>query len=208
MDIGFLTLSKVFDVMTPFVVGANYKPELPDYLKNITPEQAGENARIQQKQRAFERHIRKEKERLAVAKELKDLDRIQKSQLKLKMLESGLAKLVKDNDFLIRKKERERYYNNPESYNKAKRKMEKAVEKEYNQFNEKLTQKLSKDQYKDLTSHDLKRIRKVMAENMELGQRLQLKQSAEASQMTHIKDTDEYLMRINNGERPSYFEKN
>lgn len=47
-----------------------------------------------------------------------------------------------------------------------------------------------------------------MKENDELGQRLQLKRSAEASQMTHIKDTDEYLRRINNGERPSYFEKN
>lgn len=195
-------------MMTPFIIGVNYKPELPDYLKNLTPEQAEENARTQQKQRAFERHIRKEKERLAVAKELKDVDRIQKSQLKLKTLKSGLAKLVKDNDFLIRKKERERYYKNQESYSSVKQRMEKAIEKEYNKFNERLNQKLSKEQYRDLTSHDLKRINKVMSEHEELARRLQLKRSAEASQMTHIKDTDEYLRRINNGERPSYFEKN
>ncbi|RLK63163.1 capsid protein [Atopobacter sp. AH10] len=194
-------------MMTPFVVGANYKPELPDYLKNLTPEQAEENARTQQVQRAYERNIRKEKERLAVAKELKDTEQIQKSQLKLKTLESGLTKLVRGNDFLIRKKERELYYKNQESYSGVKQRMGKAIEEEYNQFNERLTQKLSKDQYRDLTSHDLKRIRKVMAENEELGKRLQLKIS---KQMQHIYETEDYKERVerdlNKGKTPpSYF---
>lgn len=193
--------------MILFVVGANYKPELPDYLKNITPEQAEENARTQQKQRVFERHIRKEKERLAVAKELKDVDRIQKSQLKLKTLESGLAKLVKDNDFLIRKKERERYYKNQESYSSVKQRMEKAIEKEYNKFNERLNQKLSKEQYRDLTSHDLKRINKVMSEHEELARRLQLK---ERKQKQHIYGTEDYKESVKRdlikyGTKPSYF---
>nr|WP_306468403.1 phage minor capsid protein [Facklamia hominis] len=196
-------------MMTPFIIGANYKPELPDYLKNLTPEQAEENARTQQVQRAYERNIRKEKERLAVAKELKDVDRIQKSQLKIKALESGLMKLVKDNDFLIRKKERERYYNNLESYNKAKQNMEKVIEKEYNKFNEKLNQKLSKEQYRDIISHDLKRINKVMSEHEELARRLQLK---ERKQKQHIYGTDDYKERVkrdlNKGKTPPSYFKN
>ncbi|PKY89709.1 capsid protein [Falseniella ignava] len=186
-------------MMTPFIIGANRKPDLPDYLKNITPEQAEENARMQQRQRAFERNIRKEKERLAVARELKDVDRIQKSQLKINSMESSLAKLIKGNEFLVRKQERERYYNNPESYNKAKQNMEKAIEKEYNKFNERLKQKLSKEQYRDLTSHDLKRINKVMSENIELGQRLRLKNN---KQDQHIIGTEQYNIR-NDGQ--SYF---
>ena len=194
-------------MMTPFIIGANRKPDLPDYLKDITPEQAEENARVQQRQRAFERNITKEKERLAVARELKDVDRIQKSQLKINSMESSLAKLIKGNEFLVRKQERERYYNNPESYNKAKRKMEKMIEKEYNRFNERLNQKLSKEQYRDLISHDLKRIRKVMAENEELGERLKLKV---IKQKQHIYGTEDYKERVerdlNKGKPlPSYF---
>lgn len=194
-------------MMTPFIIGANKKPELPDYLKSITPEQAEENARVQQRQRAFERNIRKEKERLAVAKELKDVKRMQQSQLKINSMESSLAKLIKGNEFLVRKQERERHYNNPESYNKAKQNMEKAIEKEYNRFNERLKQKLSKEQYRDLTSHDLKRIRKVMAENEELGERLKLKI---IKQKQHIYGTEDYKERVerdlNKGKPlPSYF---
>lgn len=180
-------------MMTPFIIGANRKPDLPDYLRDITPEQAEENARVQQRQRAFERNIRKEKERLAVAKELKDVKRMQQSQLKINSMESSMAKLIKGNEFLVRKQERERYYNNPESYNKAKRNMEKAIEKEYNRFNERLKQKLSKEQYRDLTSHDLKRIRKIMAENEELGERLKLKV---IKQKQHIYGTEDYKERV------------
>ena len=194
-------------MMTPFIIGANRKPDLPDYLKDITPEQAEENARVQQRQRAFERNIRKEKERLAVARELKDVDRIQKSQLKINSMESSLAKLIKGNEFLVRKQERKRYYKNPESYHKAKRNMEKSIEKEYNKFNEKLKQKLSKEQYRDLTSHDLKRINKVMSEHEELARRLQLK---ERKQKQHIYGTEDYKERVkrdlNKGKTPpSYF---
>ena len=65
--------------MTPFIIGAKKKANLPEHLKNITPEQAEENARTQQRQRTFERNVRKEKEHLVVARELKDVDRIQKS---------------------------------------------------------------------------------------------------------------------------------
>lgn len=194
-------------MMTPFIMGANKKPELPDYLKNITPEQAEENARTQQRQRTFERNIRKEKERLAVARELKDVDRMQQSQLKINSMESSLAKLIKGNEFLVRKQEREHYYNNPESYSKAKQNMEKAIDKEYNRFNERLNQKLSKNQYWDLTSHDVKRIRKVMAENEELGERLKLKV---IKQKQHIYGTEDYKERVerdlNKGKPlPSYF---
>lgn len=194
-------------MMTPFIIGANRKPDLPDYLKDITPEQAEENARVQQRQRAFERNIRKEKERFAVARELKDVDRMQQSQLKINSMESSLAKLIKGNEFLVRKQERERYYKNPESYNKAKRNMEKSIEKEYNRFNERLNQKLSKEQYRDLTSHDLKRINKVMSEHEELARRLQLK---ERKQKQHIYGTEDYKERVKRdlvkyGTKPSYF---
>ena len=77
--------------------------------------------------------------------------------------------------------------------------MEKAIEKEYNRFNERLNQKLSKEQYRDLTSHDLKRINKVMSENIELGQRLRLKNN---KQDQHIIGTEQYNIR-NDGQ--SYF---
>ena len=42
-------------------------------------------------------------------------------------MESSLAKLIKDNEFLVRKQERKSYYNNPESYNKAKQNTEKMI---------------------------------------------------------------------------------
>ena len=53
--------------MTPFIPGVNYMPDIDDDLKNLTEEQAIENANVQSKQRAMERAIRSTKERLHVA---------------------------------------------------------------------------------------------------------------------------------------------
>ena len=58
--------------MTPYIPGANYKPDLPDELRDLTPEQAIENANVQAKQRALERSIRQSKEFLHVAEKLGD----------------------------------------------------------------------------------------------------------------------------------------
>lgn len=78
--------------------------------------------------------------------------------------------------------------------------VEKEKEKRYNNLNKNLTQKLSREEFDDLTSHDLERIKKVMASNEEIGQRLSLK---ETKQEQHILGSDEYNKR-NNGQ--SYFE--
>lgn len=97
-------------MMTPFLPGINKIPELPDHLKKITPEQAIKNANAQAKQRAFERQIRKNKERLQVAKKLGDQERMAKFKLRDKQLSAGLNKLIDEHEFLHRDRKRERVY--------------------------------------------------------------------------------------------------
>lgn len=95
--------------MTPFIPGINKIPELPDYLKGVTPEQAIKNANAEAKQRAFERQIRKNQERLHVARQLNDKELIRKFDLKDKKLKGSLNQFIKNHSFLHRDKTRERY---------------------------------------------------------------------------------------------------
>lgn len=96
--------------LTPFIVGVNEMPDLPDYLADLTPEQAEENARIQAKQRALERAIRHHKERLHYAHTMKDDELIQAEKLKVRMYQGKIRNLVESYDFLYRDYSREKLY--------------------------------------------------------------------------------------------------
>ncbi|QKG73704.1 phage minor capsid protein [Streptococcus canis] len=96
--------------LTPFIVGVNTTPDLPDYLNDLTPEQAEENARIEAKQRALERTIKNHKERLHYAKTMADDDLIQAERLKVRMYQGKIKALVDSHDFLARDYSRERIY--------------------------------------------------------------------------------------------------
>ncbi|GGE26343.1 putative minor capsid protein, phage associated [Streptococcus himalayensis] len=115
--------------LTPFIVGVNTMPDLPDYLKDLTPEQAEENARLEAKQRATERAIRNQKERLHIAKQLGDDDLVTLERLKLRNLQGKIRNLVDSHDFLSRDYTRERLFSTPTSYNvnKAELEYKKAV---------------------------------------------------------------------------------
>ncbi|HEQ0870488.1 TPA: phage minor capsid protein, partial [Streptococcus pyogenes] len=95
---------------TPFVVGVNSKPELPEHLKNITPAQAKANANAQAKQRTIERSIRKSKELLHVAKQLDDKELISQYRSDVRNKQSALNHLVNSNDFLIESKSRSKMF--------------------------------------------------------------------------------------------------
>lgn len=93
--------------LTPFIIGVNDMPELPDHLKELTPEQAEENARVEAKQRALERAIRNQKERLHIAKQLRDDDLVIMERLKLRNLQGKIRNLVDSHNFLSRDYSRE-----------------------------------------------------------------------------------------------------
>ena len=101
--------------LIPFIIGVNTKPDEPEHLKNLTPEQAEENARIEAKQRVLERTIRNAKERLHVAKQLGDDDLITVERLKVRMYQGKMRALVDNYSFLHRDYRREKLYENPAS---------------------------------------------------------------------------------------------
>ncbi|MBV7365925.1 phage minor capsid protein [Streptococcus vulneris] len=115
--------------MTPFIPGANYKPDLPDELRDLTPEQAIENANVQAKQRALERSIRQSKEFLHVAEKLGDQELISKYKSKVRIQQGAMRDYLKQHPFLHRDYAREKYYDDP--YTKAKKevKVRKELEK-------------------------------------------------------------------------------
>ena len=119
--------------LTPFIIGVNELPEDPDYLKDLTPEQAEENARIQAKQRALERAIRNQKERLHIASQLGDDELITSERLKLRNLQGKMRAYVDQHDFLHRDYSRERLFSTQNSYEKNKTLLEtkkKTLEKQ------------------------------------------------------------------------------
>lgn len=115
--------------MTPYIPGANYKPDLPDELRYLTPEQAIENANAQAKQRALERSIRQSKEFLHVAEKLGDSELIDKYKSKVRIQQGAMRDYLKQHPFLHRDYAREKYYDDP--YTKAKKevKVRKELEK-------------------------------------------------------------------------------
>jgi len=105
--------------MTPYIPGANYKPDLPDELRDLTPEQAIENANAQAKQRALERSIRQSKEFLHVAEKLGDSELIDKYKSKVRIQQGAMRDYIKQHPFLHRDYAREKYYADP--YAEAKK---------------------------------------------------------------------------------------
>ena len=115
--------------MTPYVVGANYKPELPEHLEGLTEEQAIQNANVQAKQRALERSIRQSKEFLHVAEKLGDKDLIDKYKNKVRKQQGALRGYISQHPFLHRDYAREKYYDDPYGQAKKEIKVRKELEK-------------------------------------------------------------------------------
>ena len=140
--------------MTPFIVGINDKPELPEYLQGISPKQAEENAKAEARQRAFEREIRKNKERLKIASEIGDKELIQKFKLKEITLNGQYKDHLDNNKFLYRNLKRERYAKNPESYKNTYATLDKRLQKEYDEILQNLGNKAPKS-YSDFKALNL-----------------------------------------------------
>lgn len=124
--------------LTPFIVGVNELPDDPEYLKDLTPEQAEENARIEAKQRALERAIRNQKERVHVANQLGDDEFALLERAKLRNLQNKLRNYVDEHDFLHRDYSRERLFSTEKSLAKTSanvnQSLHKAQTKEYNKL--------------------------------------------------------------------------
>ncbi|WP_170238623.1 phage minor capsid protein [Streptococcus suis] len=130
--------------ITPFVVGANYKPDLPDNLKDLTPEQAIENANVQAKQRALERSIRQSKEFLHVAEKLGDTELIDKYKNKVRVQQGAMRDYLRQHPFLHRDYAREKYYYNDDTVKKLYKSIDKRSKKEYSEILQNLGNKAPK----------------------------------------------------------------
>ncbi|MBK0348221.1 phage minor capsid protein [Aerococcaceae bacterium zg-ZJ1578] len=139
-------------VMTPFIPGVNYKPELPDELKNLTEEQAIQNANVEAKQRALERQIRYNKELLHVAEQLGDKGLIQQYKLNDIKLRGALDSWIKKHDFLRYDMERAKFRKSPDT-EKLKESIDKKLRKEYSQTKEILGNRAPKT-YQDFKNMD------------------------------------------------------
>lgn len=120
--------------ITPFVVGANYKPDLREDVKDLTPEQAIENANAQAKQRALERSIRQSKEFLHVAEKLDNQELIDKYKNKVRIQQGAMRDYLRQHPFLHRDYARERYYYNDDTVQKLYKTIDKRSKKEYSEI--------------------------------------------------------------------------
>lgn len=114
-------------MLTPFIPGANYKPDLGEDVAEVTPEQAEENANAEAKQRALERSIRANKEKLHVAEKLGDDDLIDKYKAKVRTQKSALKDYIDKHPFLKRDEAREKYYDDPFSQAQKEVKLRKKM---------------------------------------------------------------------------------
>lgn len=97
-------------MLTPFIPGANYKPDLGEDVVSVSPEQAEENANAEAKQRALERSIRANKEKLHVAEKLGDDDLINKYKSKIGTQKAALKDYIDKHPFLKRNEAREKLF--------------------------------------------------------------------------------------------------
>lgn len=137
--------------MTPYIPGVNYKPDLPDYLKDLTPEEAIANANVQAKQRALERSIRKSKELLHVAEKLGDNELISNYKSKIRMKQGAMRGFLSQHPFLHRDYAREKYYYNDDAVKKLYKTIDKRSKKEYSEILQNLGNKAPKS-YSDFKS--------------------------------------------------------
>ena len=101
-------------MLTPFIPGANYKPDLGEDVDSVSPEQAIENANAEAKQRALERSIRANKEKLHVAEKLGDKELIDKYKSKIGTQNTALKDYIDKHPFLKRNEAREKLFNKNE----------------------------------------------------------------------------------------------
>ena len=97
-------------MLTPFIPGANYKPDLGEDVDSVSPEQAKENANAEAKQRALERSIRANKEKLHVAEKLGDKELIDKYKSKIGAQNTALKDYIDKHPFLKRNEAREKLF--------------------------------------------------------------------------------------------------
>lgn len=147
--------------MTPYIPGANYKPDLPDELRDLTPEQAIENANVQAKQRALERSIRQSKEFLHVAEKLGDQELIDKYKSKVRIQQGAMRDYLKQHPFLHRDYAREKYYYNDDAVKKLYKTIDKRSKKEYSEILQNLGNKAPKSysDFKSLSSSEKESLR-------------------------------------------------
>ncbi|MFS9215912.1 phage minor capsid protein [Streptococcus infantis] len=114
-------------MLTPFIPGANYKPDLGEDVDSVSPEQAMDNANAEAKQRALERSIRANKEKLHVAEKLGDKELIDKYKSKIGTQNAALKDYVDKHPFLKRDEAREKYYDDPFSQAQKEVKLRKKM---------------------------------------------------------------------------------
>lgn len=102
--------------LTPFVVGVNYKPQLPEYLQNLTEDEAKQNALDKARLKAFDREIRINKDKQILAKELGDKELQTKLKLKEKTFKTGRKSLIEKNPTVLGDIQNRR--NTPIKYNR------------------------------------------------------------------------------------------
>lgn len=90
----------------PYVKGVSH-----NYQKQYDPKKAVEKMKVQQKQRYYERNIRRLKYDLDLAKRQNDVDSIRKFSQAIRGYQAKLRQIVKDNDFLTRQYDREQIVN-------------------------------------------------------------------------------------------------
>ena len=162
--------------MTPYIPGVNYKPDLPDHLKDLTPEEAVANANVQAKQRALERSIRKSKELLHVAEKLGDSELISKYKSKVRMKQGAMRGFLSQHPYLHRDYAREKYYNDPFTQAKKEIKVRKELEK--------------LEKHRAEQKEMRKRFTNAMKDGMSKAEINEQKQAA------HIKGTNEWYQRL------------
>lgn len=141
--------------LTPFVVGVNYKPELPEYLQHLTEEEAKQNALDKARLKAFDREIRINKDKQILAKELGDKELQAKLKLKEKTFKTGRKSLIEKNPTVIGKYPQKVLTKGDEKvYNKVK--------KDYKVLNISQIEKLQKNSdtvYNKFTDKELKSLK-------------------------------------------------
>lgn len=141
--------------LTPFVVGVNYKPELPEYLQHLTEEEAKQNALDKARLKAFDREIRINKDKQILAKELGDKELQAKLKLKEKSFKTGRKSLIEKNPTVIGKYSQKVLTKGDEKvYNKVK--------KDYKVLNISQIEKLQKNSdtvYNKFTDKELKSLK-------------------------------------------------
>ena len=114
-------------MLTPFIPGANYKPDLGEDVDSVSPEQAIENANAEAKQRALERSIRQSKEFLHVAEKLGDSELVDKYKSKVRIQQGAMRDYLRQHPFLHRDYAREKYYDDPFSQAQKEIKLRKKM---------------------------------------------------------------------------------